>query len=323
MLLTNEDKQNIMNRFPGIELSYDNILHKKVFADLHILIPSGKKYILWFTYVKSKNVCLLLELNKNNNITNLHYQTYCFDSELSYNTILYGTCINVNDNRFFTCEDILYYKNKNIQDLSFNKKLSIMSDMFQYNIKNTNMSSKNFVITMPIIKTNYEDIIRSSQCVSYSVYGIKFVDSRKSDPIGTMKIIKDTNEVIFKVKADLKQDIYNLFCLDKGVEETLYNIAMIPDYKTSIFMNSLFRTIKENKNLDLLEESDDDEEFEDIREDKFVDLNKTLLMRCVYIPRFRKWKPVSVVNDKDNTVRIISKRELYDLQYHAQKNNNY
>lgn len=322
MFLTNEDKQTIMNRFPDIELSYDNILHKKVFADLYVLIPSGKKCLIWFTYLKGKNICLLLELNKNNNITNLYCQTYCFDSELSYNTILYGTLIKTEQTSFYTCEDILYYKNKNTQNINFHKKLTIIYDMFRYNIKNTNISHNNFIITMPIIKTNYEDAVRATQCVSYNIYGIQFINSKQSDAIGTMKWIKDATEVIFKVKADIKQDIYNLYCLDKGVGEILYNIAMIPDYKTSVFMNSLFRKIKENKNLDLLEESDDEEEFQDTREDKFVDLEKSLLMKCVYIPRFRKWKPVSVIN-KDNTIKIVSKRELHDLQHHTQKNNNY
>ena len=42
-------------------------------------------------------------------------------------------------------------------------------------------------------------------------------------------------------------------------------------------MNSLFRNIKENRNLDLLEESDDEEEFENTSLDKFVDLDKELL----------------------------------------------
>ena len=91
-------------------------------------------------------------------------------------------------------------------------------------------------------------------------------------------------------------------------------------------MNSLFRNIKENRNLDLLEESDSDSEFEDVREDKFVDLEKSLLMKCVYIPKFRKWKPLSVVNQrdiKDTRIKIVSKKELYDLQRQTQKNNNY
>ena len=35
--------------------------------------------------------------------------------------------------------------------------------------------------------------------------------------------------------------------------------------KQVLMMNSLFRTIKENNNLDLLEESDDEEEFENIQ----------------------------------------------------------
>ena len=40
-----------------------------------------------------------------------------------------------------------------------------------------------------------------------------------------------------------------------------YKVACIPNYKTSMMMNALFRNIKENRNLDLLEESDDEEEF--------------------------------------------------------------
>ena len=94
-------------------------------------------------------------------------------------------------------------------------------------------------------------------------------------------------------------------------KDLFYNIAMIPDYKTSVFMNNLFRTIKENKNLDLLEESDDDEEFENINEDKFVDLTKTLVMKCVYMSKFRKWKPVSIA-PKD--AKIITKKELHEIQ---------
>ena len=35
-------------------------------------------------------------------------------------------------------------------------------------------------------------------------------------------------------------------------------------------MNELFRNIKENSNLDLLEESDDEEEFENVNPDKYV-----------------------------------------------------
>jgi hypothetical protein len=72
-------------------------------------------------------------------------------------------------------------------------------------------------------------------------------------------------------------------------------IASIPDYKTSVMMNALFRNIKENRSLDALEESDDDDEFENTNIDKFVDLTKKIKMKCVFNHRFKKWTPIECV----------------------------
>jgi hypothetical protein len=106
------------------------------------------------------------------------------------------------------------------------------------------------------------------------------------------------NEIskVFYVKPDIQNDIYYLYKINT-VNFTLISdeIAHIPDYKTSVLMNKLFRNIKENINLDSLEESDDEEEFENIQIDKFVDLNKTFKMRCIFNYKFRKWVPVNVV----------------------------
>ena len=57
-------------------------------------------------------------------------------------------------------------------------------------------------------------------------------------------------------------------------------------------MNSLFREIKENRNLDLLEESDDEEEFEDVSIDKFVNTEKQIKMLCKFNPKFKNWVPI-------------------------------
>ena len=56
-------------------------------------------------------------------------------------------------------------------------------------------------------------------------------------------------------------------------------------------MNRLFRKIKENENLDALEESDDEEEFENEKEDRFVYLEKELTMQCYWHSKFRRWCP--------------------------------
>ena len=48
-------------------------------------------------------------------------------------------------------------------------------------------------------------------------------------------------------------------------------------------MNKLFRNIKENNNLDLLEESDSEDEFENIQLDKYVkDINPQLSIHNFY-----------------------------------------
>ena len=51
-------------------------------------------------------------------------------------------------------------------------------------------------------------------------------------------------------------------------------------------MNELFRNIK-SRNLDLLEESDDEDEFENISETKYVDMNKSVIMNCEFNSKFK------------------------------------
>ena len=108
----------------------------------------------------------------------------------------------------------------------------------------------------------------------------------------------NSNEIskVFYVKPDIQNDIYYLYKINT-VNFSLISdeTAHIPDYKTSVLMNKLFRNIKENINLDSLEESDDEEEFENIQIDKFVDLNKVLKMRCNFNYKFQAWVPLQVV----------------------------
>lgn len=96
-----------------------------------------------------------------------------------------------------------------------------------------------------------------------------------------------TATAILTVVADVREDIYTLY----AASSTPVGTANIPDYKTSIMMNSLFRNIKENRNLDALEESDDEDEFEDTREDKYVDTTKRINMVCEYSAKYRSWIP--------------------------------
>ena len=69
-------------------------------------------------------------------------------------------------------------------------------------------------------------------------------------------------------------------------------------------MNGLFRNIRENQNLDSIEESDDEDDFQDTRIDKYVDLAKTLSLECVFQPKFKRWVPLRVVREFGKIIHI-------------------
>jgi hypothetical protein len=132
---------------------------------------------------------------------------------------------------------------------------------------------------------------------NYTIHVNKYNDkpSTTSEPI-KQKIMSSDIYKVFFIKPDLQNDIYYLYqSSTTNFEVISKEIAHIPDYKTSVLMNTLFRNIKENINLDSLEESDEEDEFENIQIDKFVDLNKIIKMRCIFNYKFKKWVPVSVV----------------------------
>ena len=68
-------------------------------------------------------------------------------------------------------------------------------------------------------------------------------------------------------------------------------------------MNSYYRKIKENNNLDTLEESDDENDFNNESESKYTDLDKMLVFKCKYSKKFRKWIPIE--HSIDNVVSTL------------------
>ena len=94
----------------------------------------------------------------------------------------------------------------------------------------------------------------------------------------------------FVICPDAQNDIY--YVLRSSDEPITANtmIAHIPNYETSVMMNALFRNIKENRNLDALEESDDEDEALI----PLVDLNKRMRMSCTFSARFKRWQPVGL-----------------------------
>jgi hypothetical protein len=76
-------------------------------------------------------------------------------------------------------------------------------------------------------------------------------------------------------------------------------------------MNRLFRNIKENENLDSLEESDDEEEFQNDKEDRHVYLEREFHMQCSFHYKFKKWVPIKIVSD---SIPLLNYKDLLSIQ---------
>ena len=330
-MLSETDRNNLLKDFPNVELSYETIVHKKVYnSDFILAIPEGKKYFAWFTTFKTQNVCIMLETNDNKKICRVEIANVCFHDELSYGTIVYGTMFKYDNTKCFSVEDIYYYKGKNISTHSYVNKLTIFKNMFSSEIKQISYFDNNIIFGLPLISNSFDELVRNVDLLPYKIKYIqsRFLNRKSDSSVINMTYIKSTNysyqpqnsshqygckidtkrEIVFKVTPDIQNDIYNLCYYDNNSSDNLYDVAYIPDYKTSVMMNKLFRNIKENSNLDALEESDDEAEFENESPDKFVHLDRSYNMTCVYNLKFRKWTPVRVAPKGE---RIITKNILY------------
>ena len=321
----NTDFNSILSEFPRVELSYETITHNKVFNNNIILaIPTGIKCFAWFTTFKADNVCFILELDQYNNICNIEICLTSFDDKLSYGTIFYGTIFKYNTTKCFSIEDIYYYKGTKYLNKSFLDKLILLKNVLNNEISQTALTNNFIIFGLPIISETYDNLLQNLIPYKINHLKIRYIDNPKKilyykpsennshqRPFNylnnNLKIqnnnkfhLKNTNakSLVFTITPDIQNDIYNLFYIKEGKEEFL-DYASIPDYKTSVMMNKLFRNIKENDNLDLLEESDDEDEFENEDVDKFVNLNKSFNMTCKYNYRLKKWTPIQLAQKTD------------------------
>ena len=316
-MLSEQDIKLVLKNFPKFELCYEIITHKKVLGSSVILaIPEGKKCFTWFTNYKNDNVCFLLEVNENKNIVDVKSITTGFNDKLSLGTIFYGTLFKHKNNNCFCIEDIYYYAGKSCYNLPYLSKLERLNEIFKNEISQVALNNKFTIFGLPLIVNDLQLMFNEIPLLPYKVSMIKFrfFENKNAKKILTMKYFKPgtknqennfKKEAIFKITADIEPDIYNLFLDKNGVEE-YYDIAFVPDYKTSVMMNKLFRNIKENDNLDAIEESDNEEEFEDSREDKYVYLDRSFKMKCEYNNKFKRWVPISLAGEKDRIVSISS-----------------
>lgn len=323
-MFNDKEIANILSDFPKFELSYEIMTHKKVFNHNVILaIPDGKKCLAWFTTYKAENVCFIMETTVNNGIEKIYIVKTSFSDKLvlgEVGTIFYGTLFrSLNSAQCFCIEDLYYYKGTNYFSRTFLSRLQLFKTILQTELSQNALINGYTIFGLPLMNPDLLTLLKEIELLPYRVKYLKYrwfetkkimcaeyykPNIRVSDT-GKLREPLSTNRqlsnAVFKVTADIQSDIYNLFINKDGVEE-FYDYAFISDYETSVLMNKLFRNIKENENLDALEESDDEDEFENDCASKYVYLERSYKINCKYNYKFKKWMPISVAKENDPIV---------------------
>ena len=148
MLVSKQCANSIIRSFPKhFELCNERIIHNKVPEhDFYRIVPKGRKCFIWFKKYNDSVYVYLIEYNKyRKRLTKVYNMSACFSKDLTigrYGTICYGTLFKCDNIKYFTIEDVLYYKSDYICDESWNIKLktfySIMKETRQ-NIYATNV----------------------------------------------------------------------------------------------------------------------------------------------------------------------------------------
>lgn len=328
--LSNEEQSRILSRFPvNAELSLCNRLTGKVHADIYQVIPTGKQAYLWYTFHNDTNVAILI--TKTAGAYKLELTYACFTNEVAYGTILSGVYFTRSKNQktyhqIFCIDDISYYKGEYVAYLPMFDKLSIISKMFgNGDIGNIKSLYNSIRVCMPIMTNNYNEAQGILNNLPYPVYGFKCLKINEDAHIGIIpskidEISNPSNKCVFLIRANLEPDSYTIYGKDL-INNTnklhRIGIALIPTYKDSIRMNTLFRRIRENNSIDAIEESEDEDDFENIDPNKFLLPNVEYKMSCSFSKICNRWIPEEVVSP-DTELSFITKQQTFVFQ-NAQK----
>jgi len=347
MELTHKQIENLVHRFPKLELSYETFAHKKVSSnyDICISVPNGKKQFAWFTYYGADDVCYLMDINKDQKVVKVvKVDVGNFHFKLALGTVLYGTLCTIDEKQVFVIEDVYHFCGLPTRQFTFGEKLTYFHTFMSEYIGSSSFFALPYISLVKGDNALLESLQFYESMVTKTAYATHHVQFRSSDTVSpylnhTYKkkqeqaviyepdvILFPRNDLnytaqsalrtaVFRVTADIQNDVYHLFAYDK--EYTYVNIAYIGSRTLSVYMNKLFRNIRENTNVDYGEESEDEDTFQNVNPDKYVDLKKEYKMSCVFHNKFKKWVPVSVVDVDSRCVNIN------ELLFQKQPNQNY
>ena len=263
-----------LKRFPQVELPVEQMSNKEVRDHdmVYLAQPCGKRAFAWFTYHNSKNVCFFVEI-KDRAPATLYPVHAAFASALSLGTVLHGTITHHESKRCFVMDNIFHHEGRSVT-LDYAGKLRLMQSLLKTSVDDRIHLPSQVLFMLPVHAfrpTLFAPV--------YKLYGVKCVQLH-----GPKVVNCPDKTAVFQVSATPTCDMYDLRGPDGAMQ-----VACVDTYARSVMLNSLFRRVKENFDLDAVEESDDE------ADPNTVYLDRTLSMLCRMHPVHKKWVPVSVV----------------------------
>lgn len=287
-------------------------------------VPYGPKYLFHFSLNENKQPIFKLKKDQKDSNEYIPISSIRYDPILSQDTLCKGTIIQLDNELKVIClENVITYLGNNINKHTWQNKYNILlkiisciSNQQEYTYVSNYKKKQKYVFTLPITfkrDTELHQYLKGHK-LPFKLYSIEYLyktSSRYEKFDRKLQIQSNTENIsltsssnhdsikkhrhsdsfkIFTIQAEEKQDIYKLYNSD------FEGYAHIPRYETSVMMNKLFRNIKENENLDALEESDDEDEFENVSSSKYVNMDVLYQFKCKWNQRFKLWEPYEQLN---------------------------
>ena len=259
-----------LKRFPPVELPMEQMSNKDIRDQdvVYLAQPCGKRAFAWFTYFRGKNVCFFVEI-KDRKPANIYPVHAAFASSLALGTVLHGTITHHESKRCFVMDNIFHHEGVPVT-ADYAAKLKLMLAL---PLDNCVQLPTQAMFMLPVYSyhpTPFDTI--------YKLYCVKCVQLH-----GPRVVNCPDKTAVFQVKATPTCDMYELHN-----PEGFHSMACVDTYARSVKMNGLFRRVKENEDLDAVEESDDESD------PNTVFLHRVLPMLCRWHPLHKKWTPISV-----------------------------
>ena len=171
---------------------------------------------------------------------------------------------------------------------------TILADLlifFNRNIRCVLLNNALYSLSAPMIFSTYDEAVRACSTCAYKTFSVIHIYDNVNQhnilqPVHIREIHFDQTHTSMMIEALEQSDHYKIYHNDGA----FVDYAFVPDYKTSVMLNKIFRNVPENENVDLIEESDDEGTTETI-----VNRSRVRMM-CAYNSVFSKWMPVGLVS---------------------------